>query len=146
MDTSIKIRKALESDAERIHQLAIQLDYMPSLEIVKNNLQSMRNQPDYEVVVVTKNDYVVGWMTLHTRRRIEDVPFLQIAAVVTDESVRGQGFGRLLLRYAEDQCQKQGFEFIGLHSSQRRTQSHAFYRNAGYVSIKESLFFKKQME
>jgi len=54
----------------------------------------MLSHPDYELVAaVDENDGLLAWMSLAIRIRIEDVSFLQVAALVTDQSVRGKGIG-----------------------------------------------------
>jgi GNAT superfamily N-acetyltransferase len=106
----------------------------------------MVSHDDYElVVVVDDSNQVVGWMSLAVRLRIEDVPFLQVAALVTDEKIRGKGIGRLLMDHAGKVAQKRSLPYIGLHSSKPRTDAHSFYEHIGYQKAKESFFFKKDM-
>ena len=143
MAYQISLRNAKPEDYMDIHRLSIQLGYQPTPEHVANMLKAMSVHPDYEVVVVLKNEDVVGWMTLYKRIRIEAESFLQIAAIVTDENFRGEGLGRRLLSYAEEKAQKLGFKCVGLHSSKSRTKAHEFYKNAGYSILKESYFFEK---
>lgn len=140
-----KIRPAVLHDVSSIHELSWQLGYTPSLQQVKNNLEITLRHPDFEVVVIEHNQCVVGWMNLHRRVRIEDVAFLQIVALVTDEKVRGMGFGKKLLQYAQLRAQDQQLAFLGLYSSKRRHEAHGFYESAGFKKIKESYFFQKDI-
>jgi GNAT superfamily N-acetyltransferase len=84
-------------------------------------------------------------MSLYQRYRIEDISFLQVAAIVTDENVRGQGFGRKLMAHAEKRAKEKNLAFVGLHSSFPRTKTHQFYQSLGYHKNKESYFFKKEI-
>lgn len=88
------VRQASLGDADVIHKLCYQLGYHPTLEEVQTHLSKILMHPDYEILVIERNQTVLGWMTLYNRLRIEDVEFLQVAALVTDERVRGQGLLR----------------------------------------------------
>lgn len=143
----VEVRKAMPTDSEAIYKLALQLGYFPNIELVQINIEKMLEHQDYELVVaVNESKKVIGWMSLNVRLRIEDVPFLQIAALVTDETVRGKGTGRLLMSYAAEIAVSRGLSFIGLHSSKHRTEAHAFYDHIGYHNAKESFFFKKEIK
>lgn len=142
---NIQIRRATIEDASAIQRLAVQLGYNPALETVLNGLKTTLSNPDYEPVVIVENETVLGWMNLVIRHRIEDVDFFQIAALVTEESRRGEGLGKKLVAYAETQAKAKGFAFVGLHSSKRRAQAHKFYENSGYQKAKESFFFEKNL-
>ena len=142
----MKIRKAEITDVDVIQTLSVQLGYSPSRENLLYGLEVLLSHPDYEIVVIEDGAKVAGWMSLQIRYRIEDVPFLQVIGIVTDEAVRGKGFGKRLLAYAEEASAKKKLPFVGLYSSQRRKEAHAFYRAQGYSAEKESVFFVKRLE
>ena len=144
MVTSATLRSARAEDFLDIHRLSIQLGYQPTVEHVSKMLKTMSTHSDYKVIVALKDNNVVGWMTLYQRIRLEDDAFLQVTALVIDEKVRGEGFGRLLLAYAEKEALKSGFTCVGLHSNKRRTKTHEFYKHVGYSLLKESYFFEKE--
>jgi N-acetylglutamate synthase-like GNAT family acetyltransferase len=147
MSDNIQIRSAnLEADVDQIQRLAVQLGYDRSREDICRSLDSMLNHPDYEFVVVTANQTVVGWMSLNVRLRAVDAPFLQVTAIVTDESVRGQGFGKRLLAYAEAQAKSKRLAMVGIFTNKKRTDAHTFYKNRGYTAAKESYFFTKDLK
>lgn len=131
------------SDCDSLLKLSVQLGYNPSIKTVLAGLDAMKSNLDYEVVVITDDNVVVGWMSLFVRRRIEDVSFLQVAAIVTDESRRGSGFGKKLMGFAEQRASEKELLFVGLHSSKSRNDAHPFYERSGYVKSKESYFFRK---
>lgn len=139
------IRSASMSDAEVIHKLSYQLGYSPTFESVQAHLAQLLVHPDYEVLVIERDREVLGWMTLYKRLRVEDVEFLQVAALVTDERIRGQGLGKSLMAFAEARANEMKLPFVGLHSSLRRTEAHKFYEGIGYSKAKESYFFKKDI-
>lgn len=142
----IEIRPAKESDLDAIHSLAFQLGYTPSKQDVVNGFIRMSSHPDYEIIVITADDLVVGKMTLNVRYRVENPAFLQITAIVTNESVRGQGYGKRLMEYAEQQARAKGFSSVVLYSNKKRTDAHNFYKSLGYLGNKESIFFVKNLD
>jgi GNAT superfamily N-acetyltransferase len=121
------------------------LGYSLSPEDIASNLAHILVSPDYETVVIQKQAEVVDWMALRRTKRIEDVHFLQVAALVTDERYRSQGLGKALMSYAEIRAQAMDLPFVGLHSSLRRADAHRFYEAIGYAKAKESYFFKKDL-
>ncbi len=139
------IRPARITDVEAIHKLSHELGYSPTIEEIEGNLAKILIHPDYEVVVIEKGSGVVGWMTIYKRLRVEDVEFLQVAAVVTDERFRSQGLGQTLMSYAEKKARSLNLPFVGLHSSKRRDLAHKFYERIGYAKSKESYFFRKDI-
>lgn len=143
----MEIRRAEIGDAKIIHKLSLQLGYSPDLQTVKFNIEKMLALADYDLVVaMDESSQVIGWMSLAIRYRIEDIPFLQVAALVTDETVRGKGAGKLLMNYAADFAQVRRLSFVGLHSSKPRVEAHAFYEHIGYAKAKESFFFRKDLK
>lgn len=138
-----QIRPASMADLTAIHQLCFQLGYKPTIETSRRGLETFMDHPDYEVVVIVKDSAVLGWMSLCRRYRIEDVPYLQVAALVIDEKIRGQGLGRQLMAYAEKRAREQKLPFVGLYSSKRRNDAHSFYEGIGFERSKESYFFRK---
>ncbi len=139
------IRPAKIMDWAFIHKLCHQLNYTPLEKEVQEHLAQLLIHPDYEVVVIERNNEILGWMSLYKRIRIEDVAFLQVAAIVTDERYRNQGLGSALMNYAEARARSMKLPFIGLHSGKPRPDAHRFYEGIGYVKHKESYFFKKEL-
>ncbi len=144
-DSKSGIRQASISDTSVIHKLCYQLGYNPKSDDVRTHLSNLLAHPDYEILVIEKDNEVLGWMSLYKRLRIEDVEFLQVAALVTDERFRGQGLGKSLMAYAEARANEMKLPFVGLHSSMGRIDAHKFYEGIGYTKAKESYFFKKDL-
>ena len=141
----IEIRPAKETDVDALHVLAFQLGYSPSKDSLLDGLKKMSHHSDYEVVVITADEIVVGKMTLNIRYRMENPAFLQVTAIVTNESVRGSGYGRRLMEYAEYRAKVQGFSSVALYSNNKRLDAHSFYKSMGYSGDKESVLFVKNL-
>ncbi len=139
------IRSAKVADWTFIHKLSHQLGYSPSEKEAQDHLAQILIHPDYEVVVIERNADILGWMTLYKKLRLEDVAFLQVAALVTDKKYRNQGLGSTLMNYAETRARSMKLPFVGLHSGKPRSDAHRFYESIGYAKHKESYFFKKEL-
>ncbi len=139
------IREGLVSDKEVIRDLCVQLGYELTVQDAADNIETMRNHPDYELRCILDEGKVVGFVCTCKRFRMVGPPFLQVIALVTDESVRGRGFGRALLKWAEDLATQKRIGFVGLYSQVKRTEAHGFYEKAGYARDKQSFFFKKDL-
>ena len=143
----MEIRRAEISDAKVIYKLTLQLGYLSNLEVTESNIERMLSLSDYDLVVATDESHqVIGWMSLLIRCRIEDLPFLEVAALVVDETARGKGAGKLLMSYATSFAQKHRLSFVGLYSNKNRSHAHSFYESIGYSKAKESFFFKKEVK
>ncbi len=141
----IEIRKATTFDAPRVQELSHQLGYNLSVEEIQKNILSIENKTDYETVVITVDDNTVGWMSLNLRFAIELSPYLQITAIVVDESRRNMGLGKLLLDYAKKSARQNQVSRISLYSNNLRTAAHEFYLKANFKRLKESSFFTLEL-
>lgn len=139
------IRQARVTDAPDLCTLALQLGYVLAVEESIANLDKLMAHSDYEAVVATLDGHTVGWMVLHHRIRLEGAPYLEIAAIVTDEKFRGRGLGRQLVAYAEARAVASGLSCIALYSNVERIHAHRFYAAAGFVKTKTSGFFRKDV-
>ena len=84
------------------------------------------------VLVAVSDDEIVGLAHLQVTPTIEyDRPAAKIAALVVDESRRGQGVGRLLVETLETEARARGCALIFLTTSGRRTDAHEFYVRVG---------------
>ncbi len=141
----IEIRSSTVNDSEAIRNLSVQLGYQPTLDTVISGLEAMAKTEGYEVVVITQNNVVAGWMSLGVRLRIEDVPFFEVLAIVTDEAKRGSGFGKALMRYAEANAHEKNIPLVLLYSNVIREESHKFYNRVGYQKYKQAFLFRRNI-
>ena len=59
-------------------------------------------------------------------------PYAIIENVVTDEAVRGQGYGKALMAGVLEAAWAQGCYKVMLQTGSRRASTHAFYRACGF--------------
>ena len=87
-------------------------------EIIKN----------YRVTVAESHQTIVGVIVL----TVTDEGFL-IHNVAVDPSSRGKGLGKALLRFAEAEAQRAGFDSIYLYTHEKMIDNIALYSKIGYV-------------
>lgn len=131
-------------DLEQVTVLAAQLGYPFSLEEIRNRFFEVSVSPMHKLYVAKDADVVTGWIQVcKERETLLSEPRAEITALVVDETVRGKGTGRLLVRAAEAWAQSQGLKLMRLRSNVKRNESHEFYKRVGYEEQKRSCLFVK---
>jgi GNAT superfamily N-acetyltransferase len=82
---------------------------------------------EHEVWVAEVDDRIVGVLELIPR---ED--HLWIDNVAIDPEHQGRGLGRRLLKYADDEARRRGYESLGLLTNERYVRNIAMYERYGY--------------
>lgn len=101
--------------------------------------------PNQQLLVGTLDGDLVGTMQLTI---IPGIAFRgawrgQIEAVRIASSLRGGGYGRLMIEWAVERCRARGCSMVQLMSMQSRADAHRFYERMGW---KKSHFgFKLQL-
>jgi GNAT superfamily N-acetyltransferase len=143
------IRSAVPDDAASVAALLAELGYPDNpVESVHRRLEAWAAEPRSTVLVACQNGVVVGVVA------VSAIPFLEydawwgrVVALVTAESVRGQGIGRRLMAAAEDAAREFGCSLMEVTSANRREPAHAFYRDLGYSNYSDrSGRFLKDLE
>lgn len=80
-----------------------------------------------EVTVAEEQGLVVGVIVLN----VDDEGFC-IDNIAVHPLHRGRGLGRILLRFAEGQARRAGFDSIYLYTHERMTENVALYSRIGY--------------
>jgi len=65
-----------------------------------------------------------------------------IEDVVTDDSVRGKGIGRSLIKNALEYAKKKGISKVDLTSANDRIAAHQLYKNTGFQERETTVFRK----
>jgi N-acetylglutamate synthase-like GNAT family acetyltransferase len=139
----IKIRLATPTDAGRIIELCIQLGYKVVRENVRERIQRIMNKGDTVAFVAEEDGFVNGWIQATIKTTIESGEFAEIMGLVVDESARGKGIGKSLVRKAEEWARKSGQKSIRVRTNVVRVQTHDFYRNLGFEETKKQVVFEK---
>jgi GNAT superfamily N-acetyltransferase len=149
MQTSLQLRKARDSDIPRVLALGLQLGYPNELQAFTARFQEISKQPDHLIMVIEDSSESFGKVVAQAHFKIHRGLFvesaLEVAAVVVDESYRGQGLGKRLLAQAEITAKEWGLKSVRLTSNIKRSEAHQFYLSLGYTQPKTSHFFTKQL-
>jgi GNAT superfamily N-acetyltransferase len=132
MITKLQVRRATPTDADAISRLLVQLGYPTESTEVPGRLDRLMANDRAAVLLAERGDQVVGLATVHilsvlNRRR--DVPWL--TALVVDESARGSGVGRGLVKAVEDFARRSGCERLSVTTQEHRADARAFYIRLG---------------
>jgi predicted N-acetyltransferase YhbS len=128
----IQVRRATPGDADAIASLLHQLGYPAASAEVAGRLHRMSLDDRALVLVAGKDGKVVGLATAHilsVLNRSRDVAWL--TALVVDESVRGTGVGRLLVKAVEDFARQSGCERLSVTTHKDRLPAREFYARIG---------------
>lgn len=126
--SEVRIRRAVAGDAVAIALLLEQLGYPTEAADVPARLHRLTENHRGAVLLAERGGKVLGLATVHVlsvinRRR--DVAWL--TALVVDESVRGSGVGRSLVRAVEDFAREAGCERLSVTTHEDRAEAQAFY-------------------
>ncbi len=147
VSTSVKgmiIEPMEERHLRECHRLNFQLGYDTSYEEFAGRFELIRRREDHLLCIGLLSGEVGGWMHVQDMFMLERENGAQIASIVVDERVRGQGVGKALLAHGENWAKSRGHAEVFLSSNLTRAESHKFYERAGYLSTKQSkIYFKK---
>lgn len=89
-------------------------------------------QKDYQIFVVCQDSRVCGYVCFGPTPATESTFDLYWIAV--DPELQGHGIGKKLLRFAEQECQKQGGKLLIIETSSKELYrpTQAFYLNNSY--------------
>ena len=138
---SIKIREAKFEDAEVISRLSTQLGYPANEMDIQNNLLAIASTKLGNVFVAYSENTVTGWIYLYRHTDLSTGKYMEIMGLVVDEAHRSKGIGAQLIQYTINICKKENIKQLVLRSRVTRASAHRFYRNLGFVEIKEQKVF-----
>ena len=143
---TIAIRPAADEDVVALASLSAQLGYPSDANAMRERLRRVRDLEIGQVfVAVGAASRVVGWMHVVERFTLEDEPFVEIAGLIVDETVRSAGVGAALLRVAESWAREQGHARMRVRSNVIRQRAHEFYKREDYAEKKRQVVFEKSL-
>lgn len=130
--TDFQVRRATAGDADAIARLLTQLGYPAEATEASGRLDRMMTNDRAAVLLAEGDGRVLGLATAHilsVLNRARDVAWL--TAIVVDESVRGTGVGRGLVRAVEEFARRSGCERLSVTTHEDRAGARAFYVRLG---------------
>jgi len=134
----ITIRPAAVTDVPRITVLLDQLGYPTDEARVRVRVAAWLADSRSALLVAEVDGVVSGVAALHAMQLLEyDGSQGRLAALVVDDSCRGQGVGRRLVAEVEQEARRLGCWRMEVTSSLTRVGSHHFYRGIGYEGVND---------
>jgi GNAT superfamily N-acetyltransferase len=129
---TVTIRPASRDDADALVPLIELLGHVITVDGVRGRIEALAALGCPQFVAVA-GDRIVGLCGLHLMTAIHrEKPVGRITILVTAETHRGQGIGKMLLRAAEEALAKLGCGLIEVTSNDRLEAAHRFYEQSGY--------------
>jgi GNAT superfamily N-acetyltransferase len=137
------LRLATPADASALVPLFAQLGYPNDAITIERGLISRGDLS--RVLVAQREERIIGFISIEIVDHILSGEVAEIAALVVDETERGNGTGAELVRAAETWAHERGFRQIRVRSNVIRTDAHRFYEREGYAPVKDQRVFEKRV-
>jgi GNAT superfamily N-acetyltransferase len=145
-ESTVTIRPPQPRDYARMAELAGQLGYASSAEVIARRLAEIENSPEQAIFVAElPGGEIAGWIGVFVYRCVEADARAEISGLIVDERARSLGIGRRLLERAEEWARQRGCTAMGLRSNVIREQAHRFYERLGYRVNKTQKSFRKHL-
>ncbi|KAL4731132.1 hypothetical protein ACLX1H_000093 [Fusarium chlamydosporum] len=117
---------------------------------ITTDYQALLKSPNHSIFVLrqTEND-VVGALVLYHEENATEV---QIDNVVVDSKAQGQGYGRVLMRYAEDFAKHHRCNAVKLYTNVVMVENLGLYVKMGFIETErrtedgfERVYFRKEL-
>jgi len=131
------VREANIDDVTVLTELTKQLGYPLSEEKIRENLQTILNNDNEVIFVMTENDKPIAWIHIFHAIRLESGSFCELGGLVVDENHRSKGIGKLLIEKAIEWTTNRNVPLLRLRSNVIRKDAHRFYFRLGFKETKE---------
>ncbi len=135
LEKTADLRTASCGDAAVLTELMRKLSYPTTPSVMREQLESRENNPNYRTYLAERHGKAVGMIALRLiPARGKEPQMAQIAGLVVDEDCRGCGIGRQLVEQAEAWAVESGSKLLFLTGINReeRLGAHEFYARAGF--------------
>ena len=140
---SITIRKAKTTDANEL--LLLNESFNGEQEITAKMIaDSLENNMSETVFVAVADSKVVGFCCVRIYRSFcYSVEYAEITEIFINDTLRHQGIGTKLLKYAENHIKEKGIVNIQLFTGEKNYSAHSFYEKNGYTQSAERMYRKR---
>jgi GNAT superfamily N-acetyltransferase len=131
----IRIRKATESDFDKVYPLFEQL--WPNMELDKEALRIVFcrgvNSDTDELLCLDYANELIGFCAYAIVNNLWQAGYISyMYAMVVDEKYRGKGFGTMLIKESIKDSKDRGLNRLELDSGFHREKAHEFYIKLGF--------------
>jgi len=142
-DSKMEIRKAKSTDAKRISELLLQLEYPVNNEFIGERIAELSRNQNEELIIAEEEGKILAVLSIHFIPQLAiHGSFARISYFCVDEHARSKGIGQELEKYCENVARDRGCDRIEVHCHSRRVRAHEFYKRQGYVESPK-YFMKK---
>lgn len=143
MDLVPVLRPAVSGDAPALADLATQLGYPNTAEVIAERLAALGTVSGHAVLVAVEpsGERVIGWIHLGSTRWLESAPYAEIGGLVVDAGWRGRKVGETLARAGLAWAAANGFREVRVRSNVVRADAHRFYERLGFSRVKTQAVF-----
>jgi GNAT superfamily N-acetyltransferase len=140
------IRRARNSDAQRLAELSGQLGYPTTAAEITGRLRRLKPASNNALFVAqAPGTGVVGWAHVSVTHLVEVGTRAELNGLIVAEGKRSLGAGARLLETAEDWARKHGCPSMSVRSNVIRERAHKFYERQGYEHYKTQKAFRKPL-
>ncbi|HEY9112262.1 MAG TPA: GNAT family N-acetyltransferase [Rhodanobacteraceae bacterium] len=140
----VSIREATPADADALALLSGQLGYPADASAIVRRLGDIAGR-GVVLVAVAARGAVCGFAHAEPRRLLIAEPFVELAALVVSETMRGSGAGAALLAAVEAWARDHDIRGVRVRSNVIRERAHRFYLRQGYREEKRQAVFLKRL-
>lgn len=138
-ENRFELRDARAEDAKLIHALTRQLaatlgDSPPRREAVRDRLVELLSENRARVLVAEEGAEVVGVAAIWIKPDLaHGDTVVEVPTLVVDESRRGRGAGRLLMRGVREVAREHGASLVELVATRDNAAARSFYLSLGFA-------------
>jgi GNAT superfamily N-acetyltransferase len=145
MRHEVVIRELAIDDAEAAARLSGELGYPVSAQEMRGRLQRLKCLEDRTVYVACLPTGVAGWIDVGIVHHLQAETYAEIGGLVVAGEARSKGIGRRLVARAEQWASDRGIRCVVVRSQIKREDAHRFYEREGYLRVKTSAVFSKNL-
>ncbi|WP_246246463.1 GNAT family N-acetyltransferase [Paenibacillus lemnae] len=143
---ALLIRTFENKDLESVTSLMRELNYPTTLNVLREQMESMACNPGCCNMIAELDGKVVGMIMLRQVKSYTKIDSItQITSLIVTSTCRSQGIGKRLVRGGENWGKQQGSNLLFLTSGNREglAPAHAFFEHIGFE--KAGYQFTKQL-
>jgi GNAT superfamily N-acetyltransferase len=139
------IRAARPADAAELARLSGELGYPVTTAEMQRRLTLVLASPNHYVAVVASGDRLLAWVGMERRVSLEGGERAELIGLIVDATARRGGWGRALVKHAEQWTVAQGLTSLVVRSNTARDQSHPFYEAIDYSRDKTQHVYVREL-
>ncbi|MCB0697378.1 MAG: GNAT family N-acetyltransferase [Chitinophagaceae bacterium] len=144
--SNIQIRKATAADVDNVYRFVCELEDMVFDRVLFGEYYTENiGNSKYHYLLAIDNGVPVGYLSCHGQLLLHHLNYVyEIQELFVDTAYRGKGIGKLLVAHLEGILADKEYDMLEVASGFRRTESHEFYKAAGFGQTHYKFTKKKQ--